>query len=167
MSKYFFIILFLFFHQQFLLADEFHNIHGLHGGRAIGLGGAYAAISSSLALIGMLAGGLDEDKDKNKLASIRTLMYALNRLHLELAFFVNPSDTWKILQTPAASMSVVEQSAKTMISLLPWNWDEKYESGAHTGEYKLYRNLKREVPIWRQVERMYPDAIKEQLQFYN
>ena len=76
-------------------------------------------------------------------------------------------DTWEILKTPAASMTVVETTMNTLYYGLPWNWDERYQSGIHKDESKFYVSLKKQVPLWKQIERMSPEGLKGQIEILN
>ncbi len=120
-----------------------------------------------LAVLKQLASNLDEEKDRGKLAVLRGLMYLVNRLFTELMFFVNPLDAWQILKSPAASMSVIQQTATTLKYGLPWNWSEKYEAGVNKGESRFLVSLGKQIPLWKQIERTSPDGIKGQLEFFN
>jgi hypothetical protein len=64
-------------------------------------------------------------------------------------------------------MSVIQQTGKTLEYAMPWNWDEVYESGYNKGENRFLENFQKQIPIWKQIERMSPDGIKGQLQFNN
>ena len=126
------------------------------------------AMSLSLYALGALAKGLDDEKDKNKLAVIRFMQYNANRLMSELMFYtIVTGDTWQILKTPAASMSVIETTIKTLTHALPWNWDERYESGIHKDMSKFYVSLRKQIPVWKQVERLTPDGLKNQVEMFN
>ena len=126
------------------------------------------AMSLSLYALGALAKGLDDEKDKNKLATIRFMQYNANRLMSELMFYtIVTGDTWQILKTPAASMSVIETTIKTLTHALPWNWDERYESGIHKDMSKFYVSLRKQIPVWKQVERLTPDGLKTQVEMFN
>ena len=126
------------------------------------------AMSISLYALGALAKGLDDEEDKKKLAIIRFMQYNANRLMTELMFYtVVTGDTWQIIKTPAASMPVIETTLKTLQFALPWNWDERYESGIHKDMSKFYVNLRKQIPVWKQVERLTPDGLKTQVEFFN
>jgi len=127
----------------------------------------FVVTALSLAIIKSLTEGLDDDKDKNKLAALRYSMYLANRLQTELLFYVNPADTWQILKTPAATMSSLERVSKTLNYALPWNWEEKYEMGIHKGESKLGVSLSKNVPVWNQITKLTPGGLKGQIEFFN
>lgn len=129
--------------------------------------GTYVAMSISAAILTALASGLDEDEDKAKLAALRHGQYLVNRLSNELLFFAWPPDAWQILKSPAASMTVIQQTATTLTYALPWNWTEKYEAGINKDSNKFLHNLGKQVPLYKQLGRMSPDGIKGQLQLYN
>lgn len=126
------------------------------------------AMVASLKVLKAMASGLDEDKDKKKLAALRFAQYQANRLMTELMFYtVVTGDTWEILKTPAASMTVIETTMNTLYYGLPWNWDERYQSGIHKDESKFYVSLKKQVPLWKQIERMSPKGLKGQIEILN
>lgn len=127
----------------------------------------FVATAISLAVLKSLAGGLDDEKDKNKLAALRYSMYLANRLQTELLFYVNPADTWQILKTPAATMSSLERVSKTLNYALPWNWNEKYEMGIHKGESKLGVSVSKNVPVWNQITKLTPSGLKGQIEYFN
>ncbi|WP_428743156.1 hypothetical protein [Tenacibaculum sp.] len=129
--------------------------------------GVFTATIAGLSLLAVAASGLDDEKDKGKLQALRYSMYITNRLNTELMFFINPMDTWQILKSPAAAMSVTQQVAQTLYYALPWNWDEQYEAGINKDKNKLLHNAIKLVPLWKQLERITPDGIKGQLQYYN
>lgn len=115
---------------------------------------------ASFALKGLMD-GLDEDDDKDKLANLRRLTYFVNRSSLEITSFVNPFDLWEILRSPAAAMSVIETTSRSLMLIMPWNWDQEYPDGRN----KLYTNMKKQIPVWKQIERLSPDGIRDQVKF--
>lgn len=129
--------------------------------------GVLVGTGVALGVLAQMASGMDEEKDANKLRAIRYSLYITNRLNTELLFFVNPMDTWQILKSPAASMSVVQSAATTLNYALPWNWDEKYEAGINKDKSKLLHNFTKLVPLWKQLDRISVDGIKGQLQYHN
>lgn len=91
-----------------------------------------------------------EDEDDKRFWAF--MAYQSLRLKTELLFFVSPGNAMQILRSPAASMSVLENIAKT--------WDqifdpmERYERGPWKGRLKLERDIIQFVPIYKQYYKM-------------
>lgn len=129
--------------------------------------GFIAITAISLAILKELASGLDDEKDKYKLAALRYSMYLANRLQTELLFYVNPMDTWQILSKPAATMATLERIGNTLNYALPWNWDEKYEAGINKGESKFKVSVIKNLPVVPQIIKLSPEGMKGQIEFFN
>jgi hypothetical protein len=98
-----------------------------------------------------------EDDDEDWLYSF--LGYQALRLRAEMAFYVMPSEAFKILRSPAAAMSVFENMIKLFGQLLDpiMNGDfafERYERGNWKGQLKINRTLVNFVPGMKQIYRL-------------
>lgn len=124
-------------------------------GMTIGLGIAAALLSS----MG------DDDDDVNP--AVYYGAYFTNRLMTESMFFYYLPNTWQILKSPAASMTVVEQIERTVTYMLPQNITETYRSGLYKGQNKALVNSLKLVPMYKQIGRIMPEGIKAQVQYFN
>jgi hypothetical protein len=79
------------------------------------------------------------------------MAYQLYRFQSELMFFVNPGDAMKILRSPMASMSVIENIGKFIDQ--SFSPGERYERGPWKGELKIKRTMVNFVPIYKQYYR--------------
>ena len=129
--------------------------------------GMVIAMATSTALLRALASGLDEDDDKELMYATRSMVYFTNRLNSELLFFALPSSTFDILKSPAATMGTGKAIGDVIVQALPWNISEKYVRGKDKGEYKIFNKFKKATPLLKQYERLTPDGIRDQLQFFN
>lgn len=116
----------------------------------------------TIAVLSKLKGDDDEDMgDKTKLF----LAYQANRLNLELRAYVNPLDTWKILKSPAASMSTIESIIK-LTDQLAFNPTERYLKGDRKGELKLIKQIEKLIPIYRQFRKLSNKGLDEAINWY-
>lgn len=102
--------------------------------------------------VGMLAPSRGDD-EKNKWAGNFTL-YQAKRLQTELLFYTDPLDAWKILKSPTAAMTAVENTALLLDNALPWNISDRYQTGKHVGELKVMQRLKKVVPLINHLENL-------------
>jgi len=80
------------------------------------------------------------------------------RLRSELMFFANPVETMRLLRSPAAAMSLLENSID-MFNLLLNPFDETgafqlYERGPREGQYKITKPIQNLVPVYKQIPRL-------------
>lgn len=125
-------------------------------GMTIGLAAAAALLSSM---------GGDDDDDLNPAVYYAT--YLTNRLMTESMFFYYVPNTWQILKSPAASLTVVEQLERTLTYMMPQNINETYRSGLYKGQNKALVNALKLVPVYKQIGRVMPEGIKAQVQYFN
>ena len=112
----------------------------------------------------------DEDKegdDKLKLAMVRFLAYETNRLYAEARFFSSPGEALGILRSPAASISTIESWTRLMTQIMPWNASEEYKKGYRKGELKLWKRVGDVAPIYKQIAKLGPEGLKNQLDWFN
>ncbi len=95
-----------------------------------------------------------DDEDDNVFLSHG--IYQALRLKSELAFFVNPIEAMKILRSPAASMSVVENVSKALSLLNPFDFQvgEKFKGGPWDDQYKIWKYTINATPVIRQGRRI-------------
>ena len=117
------------------------------------------AIAEVTIILGLfLAHGLlddEEDMEKNLI-----LKYLVNRQHAEMAFFVDPREAIKIVESPTAGMGTLKAFLRLGTQVM--SPTERYEKGVHKGELKIYERLRKFRPRWRTFE-----DIKESEKFLN
>lgn len=110
----------------------------------------------------------DADDDHDQFWSF--MAYQAFRLRAELAFYVNPMETMKILRSPAASMSTVESVLKLfgqmMDPLMTGTFElERYQRGPWEDHYKIEKTITQMVPAYKQIYRL--RDIDDQLSWFN
>jgi hypothetical protein len=115
-------------------------------------------IAISLTASTILA-GLAEDADDDDKEMYYTLAYITRRHYSEVMFYANPSEALRILQTPAASISMVQRSGE-FISQLVFDPTERYVRGPRKGELKLEKKTKALFPVLSQLDRNVQDTYK-------
>ena len=88
----------------------------------------------AVTLSGVLA-GLGEEADDDDKEFYYTLAYLSRRFYSELAFYSNPKEPMDILQKPAASLSMIENTFKFMDQIFE-DPTELYTKGDNKGENK-------------------------------
>lgn len=129
--------------------------------------GELVFLASAIILINALAKLKANDDDEEWLYDF--LSYQALRLRAELAFFINPSASMQILRSPAAAMSMVENTIKLFGQLSDplMNGDlqfERYQRGPWKGRLKINKTLLNYVPAMKQVYRL--RDINEQLSWF-
>lgn len=81
------------------------------------------------------------------------MAYQALRLKSELLFFMNPADTFAILRSPMASMSVIENLGR-LLSQMVTEPTARYERGPWKGQLKINKTLVNTVPGYRQYYRV-------------
>lgn len=106
-----------------------------------------ATVATTIVVANLLYKSLkDDDDDDDKWKAF--LAYEAFRVKSELLFFVNPVETMKILNSPAAAMSLVENTIQLFKHLMP-RWEE-YERGPWKNHYKFEKDLMKLVPLYKQ-----------------
>ena len=100
---------------------------------------------------GVLLAGLAEDADEEDKKLYYTAAYIFRRHYSEVAFYSNPSEGMRILQTPAATLSMIDKSFRLIYQF--GSPTETYERGRHKGENKLKVKAGKLVPIVSQLDR--------------
>jgi len=111
--------------------------------------------------------GSDSWEDRLVLGSFEMMTYQTNRLYTEIFAFINPLEAVRLIRSPAASMSIVENTIKVLQQLT--NPFEEYEAGWRKGEYKMLARMEKLVPGYKQLQTLVlnPDAIKDRGAIYN
>ncbi len=104
-----------------------------------------------LALMIKALGMLADDDDDNWLAQMTE--YQLRRASQEILSFVWVGTATDLLRSPFASLAYFEKVGKTVYQLVPFAGWERYESGPHKGDLKVYWYGQRALPIWGQLIR--------------
>jgi len=106
----------------------------------------------NIAIIMIMFRLLGGDDDDEITYSDEFIMYQLLRLKSEILFFLSPFEAMKILRSPAASMSVFENTFQLFKQAM--NPLEVYERGPWEGQLKIYKRLVNMVPVYRQAYRL-------------
>lgn len=120
------------------------------------LGEAVFLLATFLLINFVVEGDDDQPKEEGLYAF---LAYQIYRFRAELSFFVNPMETLKILRSPMASMSVIENSIKLIGQLLDPVWDgdlkfDRYTRGNWKGTPKINKTLINFIPAYKQIYRL-------------
>ena len=108
-------------------------------------------------VLAKLAKAAIDDDDKKAIYVLAVLM---RRLHSELAFYVDPSEIWRLTKSPAASLSMVQRTVQLMKQLMPWNITDKYKGGPRKGQLKIRKKIEKVIPIVSQADRNASDLYK-------
>lgn len=116
-----------------------------------------SAVTLSLVASALLA-GLAEDADDDDKEMYYTMAYLFRRHYSEISFYANPMEGMRILQTPAASLSMIEKSSRFLAQLT--DPTETYVRGDRKGELKLKRRASQLFPVFSQLDRNIEDTYK-------
>lgn len=119
----------------------------------------------ALATISILSGLKAEDDDDLGNKAKLLLSYQANRLRTELLFFINPMDTYKLLKSPAASMSTIEAIARLGNQLI-FNPTERYVKGYRKDELKIQKLGENAFPVVRQVRKISNQGLVDQIGWF-
>lgn len=129
----------------------------------------FAEVAIVLIVFG-LAKALDDD-DEDRSIAYNALIYQLSRTKTELRTYTPfgvINEAKKIMKSPTATFSVIEQIIKLgSIALQYPFWDgeeRKYQTGSYHGKDKLFVNLIKGVPIANQVQRAI--NLQNEVQYY-
>lgn len=109
--------------------------------------------------------GSDSFEDRLALGSFRMLVYEVNRLYTELFSYINPAETLKIMRSPMASTSILENTSKLIMQTLTDPFGQ-YETGWRKGEYKVAVKAEKLIPLYKQLTVLNPDGIKDKGTYY-
>jgi len=126
----------------------------------------FAAIILSLMGSWILQHLAEEEEDEKKKEKLYYTLLLTYRLYLELHFYSNPIEGWKLLKSPAATLSMIERTSDLFEQwgkdILPdeskdkgWFTAERYVKKSHPlyGERKWRKKFRKIVPIFSQVDR--------------
>ena len=111
----------------------------------------------SLFVASMLMKLRDDDDEDNWLLSF--FGYQALRFRAEMWFFLNPAESMKIMRSPAAAMSVLENTIKFIdqafhpVFSASFNF-EKYERGPWKDHYKIEKTMTDFIPAYKQIYRL-------------
>ena len=110
--------------------------------------------------------GSDKFSDRVILGAYLMTVYQANRLYTEIFAYGNPMETVRLMRSPFASLSILENTLSLMwqASIAP---TEEYETGYRKGQNKALVKLGKIVPLYKQLETLNPDGIKERTKFFN
>lgn len=96
--------------------------------------------AATSALLASLAG--DDDQ------GVWFAAYLFRRAESDLQQYYSPSEAWRIVSNPFASLKQVQFGIDLIETVFtPWTWGEEYEAGIYKGENKLWRRILRNIPI--------------------
>lgn len=122
---------------------------------------AGAMLGSYLAFLAFLAFAEDQDEEWAYVPA-----FYMRRLFGELAFYAYPMETFRILRSPAASLSMVErlmglatQGIYDTVQVATGGEATRYLQGERKGDLKLWRKTKQLLPVSAQIERNVEEAL--------
>jgi hypothetical protein len=135
---------------QFLLASRWNDLTALEKKnimRTITDVSYITAVSMFLAYVLPMIGGDDED---NWLANMAS--YQAHRLRTELKFYIDPRETLKILQSPAAGISQINRVLDLLaIASNPFTASEVIERGKWKGYTRLHKASVGTIPFYKTI----------------
>ena len=107
----------------------------------------------------------DDMGDRAILGSFTLLNYQVNRLYTEVSAYANPGEFVKLMRTPMASISIVEN----MLAVLNQVTDpfEVYKAGWKKDENKLLWKASKLVPGYKQLLTLNTDGIKDRTEYFS
>ena len=133
-------------HGQFKLISNWKDLSDLDRYNMI------RSITESAHLIGAIVlanilSNLDDDEWMNNM-----LAYQSNRLVTELAFFLNPNETFRILKSPAAGVDQVNDVINFLeLMVTPWKAAETLKSGKYKGYSRFHRSAVDVIPLYKTI----------------
>ena len=117
-------------------------------------------LGTTIALVKALENMGDDDDDW----ALNMFAYQANRFRTELGFYLSPSEFMTIVQTPAASVSQLEDLFKIVSFSNVFNWGDELQSGRFKGMTKIERDLLKITPYYKTLSGIwYPE---EKLKFF-
>lgn len=120
----------------------------------------FGEVAFLLATILLIKVGLEGDDDEESNEDLMSfLAYQAYRFRAEVSFFINPTETLKILRSPMASMSLIENSIKFAGQLADpiFSGDltfDRYERGNWKGDPKIKKTIINFIPAYKQIYRL-------------
>jgi hypothetical protein len=93
-------------------------------------------------------------------------LYEVNRLYTELFAFMNPKEALRLMQTPAASTSLLENTIKLIEQGMTGPLEE-YKTGWRKGELKIGVTASKLIPMYKHFETLNEHGLKDKGAFYN
>lgn len=118
-----------------------------------------AFLTAAIILTAVLTKLKDDDDDEDMKIFWSNMAYQTYRLKTDIAFFFNPADALKIVQSPIPSSSLIK-SFTNFIGQIIKDPTEKYVRGEWEDHYKLEKQFFDLLPIARQLYR-YQDIANE------
>lgn len=117
-------------------------------GDAVGVVGAMATIAALWYIA-------QDDNDMQDSYAFNFFLYEADRLCSE-AFMYNPigavNETKKLMSTPVAAQSGITDLFSILSNTAQWmftdDWNPQYETGRFAGDYKIWIQLQRRIPMW-------------------
>ncbi len=105
----------------------------------------------------LLANLFHDDPDDNDDIENLYVAYLSRRMFSELSTFTNINETIRTFRSPAVAIGTVENVLKALLQTVS-DPTEVYDGGRHSGEYKLWRDIKKLIPVYKQVDRNIEDS---------
>lgn len=109
------------------------------------------ALMSLTYLAYALSQGIADDADDEEKNNYYYAAYLFRRNYSELLFYTNPVETLRLLQSPAASISMIEKFVKLIQQF--FSPLEEYQRGDKKGELKIVKRATDIFPVLSQAER--------------
>jgi hypothetical protein len=107
----------------------------------------------------------DDFSDRVALGSFKFAQYQVMRLRTEVSAYTSITEAFKLLRSPAATISILESTADIAIQFAQPL--EQYDSGWRKGEYKLGVKLGKNIPIYKHLSVLNPDGIDAKQKWLN
>jgi len=114
----------------------------------------FAVIIGALLLSSAFEDDPDDPDDMHNIYAA----YISRRLYSEMFTFTNPEETLRTFRSPAIALSTLENAINVVENLFGGPL-EQYDTGKNVGEYKLWRNIKKLIPVVKQMDRDVEDAM--------
>ena len=129
---------------------------------------AQLALYSITVSLGNLYRSRGDEEPEGENVDDYLLAFFMLRLSTELSAYVNPGETWKLLKSPAATLTLIERIGDLVSQLgsdvYAGEW-ELYKQGHMKGRPKIIKDIKNVVPFWKHVDRHL--TIDDALRFYS
>ena len=102
-------------------------------------------------LSSVVGSAMDDEDDEETKRILANIDYQIFRLQTDITFYINPMSTFRIIQSPLPSTSVVTSTAKLIDAFLTPM--KKYERGPNKGRYVIEKRTMDLIPLVRQIYR--------------
>jgi len=107
----------------------------------------------------------DDFQDRLALGAFRFTHYQVLRLKTEVGAYTSITEAFKLLRSPAATISLVESTADIVMQFAKPL--EQYETGWRKGDYKIGVKLGKTLPIYKHLSVLTPQGIDEKTKWLN